>query len=308
MNDKIGDITGLVFHIIRGSFVDGYGIRTTVFLKGCPLRCLWCCNPEGQDVQPEIKLVTEKCNGCGKCISICSTGAIRLSNREAKVEINRQLCNHCGHCIDVCYTGALEYFGKRMTVEELFNLVKKDEQYYRTSEGGVTIGGGEPTTQPLFTLALLQKCRENYIHTAVDTCGYTLSDDGFRILKEADLLLFDVKGIDPQEHRRNTGVPNGIILSNLRELSAMGKAMIIRVPIVPEYTDSIEGLKSTADFLSRLKSVERVDLMFYHEYGKIKYQELGREYPLHVSPLTSESLNSIKAVFEKHGMKVQLGG
>jgi pyruvate formate lyase activating enzyme len=302
--------SGLIFHIIRGSFVDGYGVRTTVFLKGCPLRCIWCCNPEGQQGYPEIKFTASECDGCGRCLQICPTNAIQLNPKSGgdKSKIDRELCTNCEECIEVCYTGALDCFGKYCNLDQLFNIIKRDEQFYRASGGGVTIGGGEPTFQPLFTYALLRKCRENYIHTAVDTCGYTPTSEGFKILEEADLLLFDLKGTDPKEHLRNTGVSNEPILTNLKRLDAMGKAIIIRVPIVPGYTDSAQNIKSTAEFLSRLKSVERVDLLPYHEYGGVKYEQLGRECKLHIQPPTEEQINAIKATFERYGLNVQLGG
>jgi pyruvate formate lyase activating enzyme len=173
----VQEIKGLIFHIIHGSFVDGHGIRTTVFLKGCPLRCLWCCNPEGQNTLPEIKLTVSLCNGCGKCVDVCSTRAIRLSNKPDtdKVAIDRKLCDNCGKCIDVCFTDTLSFFGKYYTIDELYAIIEKDRSYYRSSGGGVTIGGGEPTFQAKFTRAFLQKCKDNYIHTALDTCGYTVS-------------------------------------------------------------------------------------------------------------------------------------
>jgi len=302
--------SGLIFHIIHGSFVDGYGVRTTVFLKGCLLRCLWCCNPEGQQGHPEIKLTPSLCDGCGRCVPICPTNAIQLEPKSGddKIRIDRKLCTNCGKCLEVCYTGALDCFGKYYTVDELFNIVKKDEQFYRASGGGVTIGGGEPTFQPHFTYALLRKCRENYIPTAVDTCGYMLTSEGFRILEEADLLLFDVKGMDPKEHLKNTGVSSEPILANLKKLDAMGKAIIIRVPIIPGHTDSSQNIKATAEFLSRLKSVERVDLLAYHEYGIVKYGQLGRRYKLNIQPPTEERMNDIKDTFERYGLNVQLGG
>jgi len=302
--------SGLIFHIIRGSFVDGYGVRTTVFLKGCPLRCIWCCNPEGQQGYPEIMFTASECDGCGRCLQICPTNAIQLNTKSGgdKSKIDRELCTNCEECIEVCYTGALDCFGKYYTVDELFDMIKKDEQFYRASGGGVTIGGGEPTFQPLFTYALLRKCRENYIHTAVDTCGYTPMSEGFKILEEADLLLFDLKNIDPKEHLRNTGVSNEPILANLKRLDAMRKVIIIRIPIIPGYTDSAQNIKSIAEFLSRLKSVERVDLLAYHEYGGVKYGQLGRECKLHIQPPAEEQINAIKATFERYGLNVQLGG
>ncbi len=296
--------------MIRGSFVDGYGVRTTVFLKGCPLRCVWCCNPEGQEGHSEIKLTPLRCDGCGRCVEICPTNAIQLDLKlgDDKLEIDRELCTNCGKCIEVCYTGALDCFGRYITVNELFDIVKKDEQFYRASGGGVTIGGGEPTLQPAFISALLRKCKESYIHTAVDTCGYTLTSEGLKVLEEADLLLYDLKGMDPKEHLKNTGVSNEPILKNLKRFVAMPKPIIIRVPIVPGYTDSEENIKSTAEFLSTLKSVERVDLLAYHKYGTVKYGQLGKVYKLHIQPATQEHLNDIKDTFERHGLNVQLGG
>jgi pyruvate formate lyase activating enzyme len=301
---------GLVFHIIHGSFVDGYGIRTTVFLKGCPLKCLWCCNPEGQQLVPEIKLTASACNACGKCLSVCPEQAIRINPKTAKtrIEVNRSLCSGCGQCFNVCPAEALSYFGKYYSVDDLIEIVIKDEQYYRSSGGGVTIGGGEPTFQPRFTYRFLKKCQENYLHVAVDTCGYTTSREGFRILEESDLLLYDLKGLDPQQHLRSTGVSNKVILDNLHKLNDMGKHIIIRLPLIPGYTDSETNLQDTAVLLAKLKSVERVDLLAYHEYGTIKYQQLGREYPLQVRPLTDARLADIKDIFLHCGLNVQIGG
>jgi pyruvate formate lyase activating enzyme len=267
--DELNDERGIVFHMIHGSFVDGHGVRTTVFLKGCPLRCVWCCNPEGQAGHVEIKLTSVKCNRCEKCIRICPAKAILKNGQgeSGRVVIDKNLCTNCGVCIDVCFTGALDYFGKCMSVEEVFDKVKRDEMFYKLSGGGVTIGGGEPTSQPFFTCALLKKCRKSGIHTAVDTCGYIMNNEGYKVLEEADLLLYDLKGMDSLEHLRNTGVSNGGILNNLERLSGMNKPIIIRAPIVPGYNDSALGIKSMAEFLSKLKSVERVDLLPYHPLG-----------------------------------------
>lgn len=307
----MGSDRGLVFHVIHGSFVDGYGIRTTVFLKGCPLRCIWCCNPEGQSGRPEIKFTSALCDGCGKCLRVCPEGAIcpASGNGSGRVAVNRKLCTGCGKCAEVCSRGALDIFGRYYTVDELFALVKKDEQFYRRSGGGVTLGGGEATFQPSFTRRFIKKCRENYIHVALDTCGYTTTDEGMKALEEADLLLFDLKGMDSGEHLKNTGVPNEPVLNNLRRLSAMGKAIIVRIPVIPGYTDTRGNLRAAAEFLAGLKSVERVDLLAYHEYGKAKYEQLGKEYRLkNVQNISSERMEEIKALFESYGLNVQLGG
>lgn len=280
-------------------------------MKGCPLSCVWCCNPEGQAGYPEIKFNPLECDGCGRCVSVCPTNAIRIEAeiRGSKPNIHRELCTNCGKCFEVCYTGALSCFGRYITVEELFDTVKKDEQFYRTSGGGVTIGGGEPTFQPEFLGAFIKKCKDKHLHIAVDTCGYTTDDDERRILEEADLLLFDLKCMDTNKHLEYTGAPNEKILGNLKILNVIGKPIIIRIPIVPGYTDSPENIKSSAEFLSGLRSVERVDLIGYHEFGLIKYGQLGRDHRLEgVHPLSEERLNEIGHVFRGYGLNVQLGG
>jgi len=305
----LNSIKGLVFHIIHGSFVDGYGLRTTVFLKGCPLRCVWCCNPEGQHDHPELKVNQSQCDLCGRCVKVCPFNAIKLKKGDDNVEVDRNACTNCGKCVEVCYTGALDIFGRYMTVEEVFDIVRRDRDFYEESGGGVTIGGGEPTFQPYFTYMLIEKCKQDRIHTALDTNGYTQTDMAFKVLKEADLLLYDIKGMNPQEHIRNTGVSNEVILANLKRLDIMHKPVIIRMPIVPGYNDSEENIKSAAEFLSKLKCVERVDLLPYHEYGKIKYKQLGREYKLNdVQPPTVDKMKEIKSILERHGLKVQIGG
>jgi pyruvate formate lyase activating enzyme len=301
---------GLVSQIIHGSFVDGHGIRTTVFLKGCPLRCVWCCNPEGQRRSPEIKYTASLCNGCAKCLPVCPTGAISLEETDAgtRITIDRALCDDCGRCIDVCYLGALDWFGRYYTVDELFDEIKKDEKFYSASGGGVTIGGGEPTFQPVFVRRLLKKCRERYIHTALDTCLYTTSDEGVKALEEADLLLCDIKGLDPERHASDTGLPNDVILRNLMHLSTMQKPMIVRVPLIPGRNDAPEDLRAVIDLLRGLRSVERVDLLPVHEYGRDKYAQLGREYGLVAEPIPQERQEDIKALFEERGLRTQIGG
>ncbi len=311
MKRNESNATGNIFHIIHGSFVDGYGLRTTVFLKGCPLRCKWCCNPEGQSSQPEIKLTAEKCNGCGRCVDRCDQKAITIKNDGGGVgiSIDRELCSQCGNCIDACYTGALEMFGQHMTVDDVFNEIKKDEQFYRNSGGGATIGGGEPTMQSLFTLQMIRKCKENHIHIAIDTCGYTTTDTGFEVLAEADLLLFDLKGMDTVNHTRNTGVPNEIIHQNLSEMNDMGKPIIVRIPVIPGLTDSKENLSCTAEMLSGLRSVERVDLMAFHNYGGIKYRQLEMPNELaSLKPPGRKKMEEIRTLFESKGLPVQIGG
>jgi glycyl-radical enzyme activating protein len=304
------DLKGLVFQIIHGSFVDGPGIRTTIFLKGCPLSCLWCCNPEGQKSHAELKVTAALCTKCGNCIPVCPEGAMRLGEApgEDPIVVDRIRCTNCLECLDVCYTGALESFGVWYTVDELFALIRKDERYYSDSGGGVTVGGGEPTLQPAFVRAFLRKCKENYIHTALDTCGYTVSEGGVRALEEADLLLFDIKGLDPQQHFVDTAVYNDVILKNLEHMSDIGKPIIIRFPIIPAHTGSDATVEAVGRLLSGLRSIQRVDLMAYHQYGTVKYGQLGKEYGLVAERPTDERMDEIKEKLESYGLTVQLGG
>jgi len=297
---------GLIFNIVHSSFVDGYGIRTTIFLKGCPLRCIWCCNPEGQSFNPELKVTYSHCDGCNRCVDKCRHGA--LSIRDMSVSVDRSKCDACGDCLDYCYKDALGIFGTWYTVDELFKIVQKDEPYYRASGGGLTIGGGEATCWPEFVLELLQKCKEQGIHTAIDTCGYTTSEKGLECLKRADLLLFDIKGLDSERHMRNTGAGNEIIQKNLRMLSAMRKPIIIRIPVITGYNDADEALEEEARLLSGLNSIERVDLIPVHEYGKMKYEQIGKDYKLSSEPVPDERQKRLVRLFESYGLRTQLGG
>ena len=298
-----------VFNIVHGSFVDGWGVRTTVFLKGCPLRCLWCCNPEGQKLELELKYTEADCNGCGQCVTSCSLGAIRMSESlSPHALIDRKLCNNCLRCIESCYTNALGSFGTMYTVDELFQMVKKDMRYFGT-DGGVTIGGGEATVYPEFTLELLKKCKAAFIHTALDTCGYITTSVGIAALAEADLVLYDIKGMDEKNHYECTGVSNKVILENLLYRDSLKKEIIIRLPIIPNYTDSEDNLIKTADFLATLKSVRRVDILPFHRYGTIKYEQLGLLYSLGNSKeITNDRLEVIKKIFEKRNLNAQIGG
>ncbi|MBN1461874.1 MAG: glycyl-radical enzyme activating protein [Armatimonadetes bacterium] len=297
---------GLIFDIVHGSFVDGYGIRTTVFFKGCPLRCTWCCNPEGQSARPEIKLSLSKCTGCGRCVETCPTRAIE--EKDDKIALDRGLCDSCGECINVCYEGALDWFGRYYTVEEVYENAMRDADYYRSSGGGVTLGGGEATVQSAFALALMRKLQSDGIHVAIDTCGYTLTKEAFQVLTEADLLLYDIKGLNPERHRRDTGVSNRVIVENLRKLGDMRKPIIIRLPLIPGHTTDEQTLKAEAEFIASIPSVERVDLIPYHNYSTAKYEQLGRVYPLTEPLLSEEEVESIRQLFALRDLPVQVGG
>ena len=299
---------GIVFNIVHGSMVDGYGIRTTVFLKGGPLHCKWCCNPEGQKFDPELRYVETLCKGCMKCIDVCPEGAIQKSETGETVTIDRERCNNCMKCIDSCFFGALERFGEYYTVDELFDIIRRDTAYYKSSGGGVTIGGGEASMHTDFTLALIRKCKENFIHVAVDTCGYTVNETAFQVLSEADLLLYDLKGMDEEKHIRDTGVSNELILSNLKKLDELNVPTIIRMPLIPGHNDSDEDIEKAAEFLSTLKNLDRVDLMNYHTFGVVKYAQIRKKYELELTPLSPERLDEICAIFARHSIRTQIGG
>ena len=295
---------GIIFDITRGSFVDGYGIRTTIFLKGCPLRCLWCCNPESQNPAPQLKVVAEDCNSCGACERLCD--AI-TSVSPLNVEFSK--CTLCGKCFDVCPTPTLSVWGSPWTIDKAFCELMKDKPYYDRSGGGVTIGGGEATLQGEFTYALMKRLQEAGVHVAIDTCGYTTSETGVRILEEADLLLFDLKGIDPEKHKAYTGVNNQRIIDNLRHRGELGKDVIIRLPLIPGYTDDDETLQKEAELIQEVGCVHRVDLLPFHDFGKIKYAQTGKEYKLpELKRQSKERLQEIAEIIKRSGVPTQVGG
>lgn len=298
----------LIFNLVRGSFVDGWGVRTTVFLKGCPLHCKWCCNPEGQRYTPELRIFHQRCNSCGKCVNCCPKQALSVTSEG--ITCDRAQCDGCGKCLDACPDKALELFGQWMTAREVFEIVKKDQDYYALSGGGLTIGGGEASQFPEFCLELMELCHESGISVAVDTCGYAPRPENFSVLATADLLLYDIKGVDPVQHKKNTGVDNSIIWANLRRLNELGKEIIIRIPVIPGYNDSDNELEEIAHRLVRLEYIRRVDLICYHQYGMVKYQQLERRYPLpdSVMPILPERQKKILALFQRYGLNAQLGG
>jgi len=302
------NLMGLVRGLQRSAVHDGPGIRTLVYMKGCPLRCLWCSSPETLKPYPEILHIKPNCNRCGRCVEACPRGLITLPEGEG-IRIERELCTSCGQCVEACPQQALELVGDHMTVEELFREVDKDRPIYRRSDGGVTVGGGEATMQPEFVTAFLKKCQQHYIHTAIETCGYVKWEHWRRILEHLDLVYIDVKHMDPSVHRRLTGVPNELILGNVRRASAI-RPTIIRTPIVPGYNGSDENVLATARFAAGLgENLLRYELLPYHEFGLPTYSQLGIEYGLaHVKPPGDDRMKKLKELVESCGVEAQIGG
>ena len=254
-------LTADIFDIQRNSFVDGPGIRTTVFFKGCNLRCKWCHNPESQSSEKQLMIYKDRCIGCGKCRRVCPH---RL-----------EACDLCGRCALYCPTDARKICGRKYTVDEVFAEVIKDKAFYANSGGGVTLSGGECMLQLPFLCELLARCKAVGIHTAVDTAGSVPWDSFAKILPLTDLFLYDIKAFSPHLHRAGTGASNRLILENCKKLS--GKAQIvIRIPVIGGYNDSVEEIQQIAAFLKQIKT-DKVELLPYHAMGERKYAALGKK-------------------------------
>lgn len=298
-----------VFNLVNGSFVDGPGIRTTIFLKGCRLRCKWCCNPEGQSFQPEMRFLAAHCrSGCSDCVSACPEGAIRRDTGTLKID--RAKCIGCGRCETACFEDALRLFGKWYTPEDLMGRIRREKPYLTRSGGGVTIGGGEATCWSAFCRELIRLCHAEGIHTAIDSCGYPCTEETLSALDAADLVLFDLKGMDSARHQENTGAGNEEILRTFEHLRATNKPVIVRAPLVPGYNDSPEELAALGRLLRESPNVKRVDLMPYHEYGVSKYEEIGLAYPLagKVEPYSQDQVRQLLEFFRAYHPNVQIGG
>jgi len=300
---------GIIFNLQRYSIHDGPGIRTTVFLKGCPLRCLWCQNPESQASQPEIFFDREKCTGCGTCVQACPEGAIEI--KDGKSRTNRQLCKGIGRCAEVCPNEARNLIGRYVTAGEVFKEVKADEIFYLRSGGGVTLSGGEPLAQPEFAIALLKLCKDAGINTALDTSGYARWETLKRVLEYVDLVLYDFKHMDPVEHKKCTGVSNDLILDNARKIHhELSITILVRVPIIPGYNDSVENIEATARFIAKeLDKSIKVHLLPYHRLGEVKYERLERPgKPFSTEPPSEERMSELKKIVESFGLTVFIGG
>ncbi len=300
---------GTIFDIKHYSINDGPGIRTTVFFKGCPLRCAWCHNPESISPHPQKMYNKAKCIGCRLCVDACPEKACTLTP-DAGIVTDLTRCTGCGRCAEVCPTMATEMSGRLASTEEILSVVEKDRPFYEESGGGVTFSGGEPTRQADFLLNLLKECGRREIHRAVDSCGLVNTETLLTVAQESDLFLFDLKMMDSSQHRLWTGVENSLILHNLQELAKTGTAIYIRIPLVKGVNDSEENIEKSARFLASLTGEKKeVHLLPFHNIAENKYLRLGVEYDSkRLAEPEKVVLQRIIDQFSAHDITASVGG
>ncbi len=312
-------LTGKTYDIQGFSVQDGPGIRTTVFLKGCPLRCPWCHSPESQDFPTELNWMSIRCLGCddcGKCLTVCPQGAIirgpitetAVGDKLVYPEVDKSKCDACGACAKACKAGALYMCGTDQTADQIMRRIMRDKPFYEESGGGVTVSGGECLCQPEFTLELLKRCREQGIHTAVDTTGFVPWDVIESVLPYTDVFLYDLKNMDSSVHRQVIGVPNELILENAGKIAAAGGRLWVRIPVIPLFNDSIEHFEKYGAFLSAIKgAIDIVQLLPYHKMGVSKHDRLMKNETIFVAEPPSDALmQSRKTQLEGYGLTVRV--
>ncbi len=299
---------GVIFDIQRYSLHDGPGIRTVVFMKGCPLACLWCANPESQRAEPELMLSARLCLACDECVRVCSRNAIAIqssSNGRRSPKINWDACDGCLKCTIACPTGTLIPIGRLRTVSELLEIIRLDQAFFNRSGGGVTLSGGEPTIQSTFAKAVLQGSKESGIHTALETSGFCEWEALDELLSYADMVYFDLKHLDPVLHESLTGMRNERILENLARVIRAKQNVTLRIPLIPEHNDDEGYLMKLATFLYTLDRNLSIEVVPFHQMGGVKYQRLGRDYPLQaIPPMEKARLESCKDLLRSNGLKV----
>ena len=268
-----------VFDLQRFALHDGPGIRTTVFLKGCPLDCIWCHNPESKKAAPQLRYMNKKCSGCRKCSTICTKG-VHSFTQEGRHVVDFDKCSACGKCTGGCLTGALSVYGKEMKTSEIMNIVSRDRDFYRTSGGGLTVSGGEPMSQFDGLLELLKAAKQEGFHVCLDTSGYAPAENYLRIAPYVDLFLYDMKIADREKHKKYTCVYNDLILSNLDLLCREGAHMILRCPIIPGINNEISHYRAIAELSRKYETIDEVNLMTYHDMAKGKAAQIGGKYEL----------------------------
>ncbi len=299
--------SGLIFNIQKYSLNDGPGIRTTVFLKGCPLRCAWCHNPEGILHRREIVVIRNRCVGCGECRRACRFGDAVGGTGPLPARLEQ--CDQCGECVTACPTGARQMIGRTASVEDVMQEVLRDRVFYDSSGGGVTFSGGEPLMQPEFLLALLRSCRDEGIHTVLDTTGFGCGEHLLAAAAYAELVLYDLKAFRVDRHQALTGVSNRSILENLKSLDRIHHDIWIRLPVVPGFNDDLENLKQIADFVAQMSHITLVNLLPFHRTGLHKYERLGMTHQLDgVETPSVDLMQRAVQVFEDVGLNVKVGG
>lgn len=304
----MSEVKGLIFDIKKFAVHDGPGIRTTVFLKGCPLTCWWCHNPESISPKKQLVLFDNKCIGCGECFKVCPEEAHEVLEDGTRV-YHRDRCLLCGRCTETCYAEALVMEGKEVTVEEVMVELRKDIPFYENSGGGITLSGGEPLLQHEFARAILKQCKEEELHTAIDTCGHVPWRIYEEILPYVDLVLYDFKHVDAVKHKLYTGVRNELILENLVRMGEYGVPIEVRIPIIPTVNDDKKTVVAATMFLNTVKNITRVELLPYHRLGESKYNRLDMEYKLEgLQPPEKEKMNEIAEWMRSYGLEIHVGG
>lgn len=298
-------VKGLIFDLQKFSLHDGPGIRTTVFMKGCPLRCQWCSNPESKNFFPELIARDINCKRCGACLRVCPNGAIKIL-KNARRKIDRKKCKSCLLCADSCIYGALKRCGQYMTAQEVLSEVIQDKIFYKNSGGGVTLSGGEPLFQGEFAANFLAECKREGLHTVLETSGHCPWREMEKSLEYVDLILFDIKHLNSTIHKKTTGINNSLILKNLQSASKKNKIWL-RVPLIAEFNDSEEHIRQVAALGSYI-GAEKISLLPYHEGGKKKSEQLGKMYKFNNrKPPDGEYIQRLKSIVEKVGIIVTIG-
>jgi len=291
---------GIIFDIQRYSLHDGAGIRTIIFFKGCPLKCEWCSNPESQDITPQLVYNYNKCNGCGRCTFVCPYAL----GKDFK-SLND--CKLCGKCAHACPTGALEIIGRKVSIQEVLDEVEKDRGFYDISGGGVTLSGGEPLMQWEFAANLVNELKKRYFRVAIETTGYAPWKHVEAVVSGCDEILYDVKHMDSEIHKKYTGVPNELILENAKKIADMKLNIIIRIPLLGGINDDDKNISDVIKFASDL-NIEQIHLLPYHRLGEPKYKKLGRKYVCTAVIPSEEKIEEIKSKLESKGFIVKVGG